>query len=143
MLDKPSCDFTMITLKQFSKDLKTSLNTNKKNQINHSSVTDAYLAVCRDILSKNQVSSYTYDSKRFLSIVHLGDNFRHPGVKITSAPSIFALIEIQVNRFSQYLAFEIFHRPDSWQGFLYIYLFSFPRFQSFCIEWFASLFFIA
>ena len=28
--------------------------------------------------------------------------------------------------FSQYLAFEIFHRPDSWQGFLYIYLFHFP-----------------
>ena len=107
MLDKPSCDFTMITLKQFSKDLKTSLNTQsgmklftfKKNQINHS-VTDAYLAVCRDILNKNQVSSDTYHSKRFLSIVHLGDNFHHPGVKITSAPSIFALrVHLFMNHF--------------------------------------------
>ena len=66
------------------------LFTFKKNYINHS-VTDAYLAVCRDILNKNQVSSDTYHSKTFFSIVHLGDNFRHPGVKITSAPSIFAL----------------------------------------------------
>ena len=29
-------------------------------------------------------------SKRFLLTVHLGHNFHHPGVKITSAPSIFA-----------------------------------------------------
>ena len=29
---------------------------------------------------------------------------------------------------SEYLAYEILHRPDSWQGFLYIYLLSIPRF---------------
>ena len=27
-----------------------------------------------------------------------------------------------------YLAYEILHRPDFWQGFLFIYLLSFPRF---------------
>ena len=30
--------------------------------------------------------------------------------------------------FSEYLTLEILHRPDSWRGFLYIYLLSFPRF---------------
>ena len=35
---------------------------------------------------------------------------------------------IWVKRFSEYLAYEILHRPDSWQDFLYTYLLSFPRF---------------
>ena len=41
--------------------------------------------------------------------------------------------------FSEYLAHEILHRPDSWQGFLYIYLLSFLRFQTFCIKRFPFL----
>ena len=36
----------------------------------------------------------------------------------------------------------ILHRPDSWWGFLYIRLI-FPRFWTFCIEWFAFLFSLA
>ena len=35
------------------------------------------------------------------------------------------------------------HRPDSWRGLLRIYLLLFPRFWTFCIEWFAILFLIA
>ena len=35
----------------------------------------------------------------------------------------------------------VLHRPDSWRGFLYIYLLSFPRFSTFCIDWFALYFF--
>ena len=27
----------------------------------------------------------------------------------------------------EYLVYELLHRPDSWQGFLYIYLLSLPR----------------
>ena len=30
--------------------------------------------------------------------------------------------------FSEYLTYEILHRPDFWQGFLFIYLLLFPRF---------------
>ena len=33
--------------------------------------------------------------------------------------------------------------PNSWRGFLYIYLLSFPRFWTFCFEWFAFLFLMA
>ena len=40
----------------------------------------------------------------------------------------YKALKIWVKRFAEYLAYEIFHRPDSWQGFLYIYLLSFPRF---------------
>ena len=32
------------------------------------------------------------------------------------------------------LAYELLHRPGSWRGFLYIYLLTFPRFWTFCIE---------
>ena len=41
--------------------------------------------------------------------------------------------------FSKDLAYEISHRPDSCRGFLYICLLLFPRFCTFCIEWFATL----
>ena len=45
--------------------------------------------------------------------------------------------------FLRYLAYEILHRPESWQCVLYIHLLSFPRFYTFCIEWFAFIFLIA
>ena len=34
---------------------------------------------------------------------------------------------------NEYLAYELSHRPDSWRGFLYIYLLLFPRFWTFRI----------
>ena len=34
-------------------------------------------------------------------------------------------------------------KSHSWRGFLYIYILSFPRFWTFCIEWFAFLFLIS
>ena len=45
--------------------------------------------------------------------------------------------KIWIKRFSEYLAYEISHRLDSWRGFLYICLLSFPRFWTFFIDWFA------
>ena len=51
--------------------------------------------------------------------------------------------KIWVKRFSEYLAYEISHRPDSWRGPLNIYLLLFPRLLTFCIEWFAIKFLIA
>ena len=48
-----------------------------------------------------------------------------------------------VKCFSEYLTDELLHRPDSWQGFLYIYPLSFPRFQSFCIKRFPFLFLLS
>ena len=36
--------------------------------------------------------------------------------------------EIKKAETQAYEAYELLHRPDSWQGFLYIYLLSFPRF---------------
>ena len=49
------------------------------------------------------------------------------------------------NFFSEYLAYEISHRPDSWRGFLYNFfnLLSFPKFWIFCIERFAFIFLTA
>ena len=41
--------------------------------------------------------------------------------------SPYKALSIWVKRFSEYLAYELRHRPDSWRGFLYIYLLSFPR----------------
>ena len=57
--------------------------------------------------------------------------------------NIQSFIIIWVKRFSEYLAYEISYRPGCWWGLLYIYLLSFPRFWTFCIEWFAFLFFMA
>ena len=37
---------------------------------------------------------------------------------------------------------EISHRPESWRGLLYIYLLSFPRFWTFCFEWYGFLSFM-
>ena len=48
-----------------------------------------------------------------------------------------------VKRFSEYLAYELPHRPDSRQGFLFIYFLPFPRFRAFSIDWFAFLFLMA
>ena len=60
--------------------------------------------------------------------------------------SQYKALQIWVKRFSEYLwylAYEISHRPDSWQGLSHIYLLLFPRFWTFCIKWFAILFLIA
>ena len=55
--------------------------------------------------------------------------------------------KVWVKRLSEYLAYELSHRPDFWRGFyMYIYqmdLLSFPRFWTFCIDWFAVLFLMA
>ena len=58
----------------------------------------------------------------------------------TNMASPYKALQIWVKRFSEYLAYELLHRPDSWQGFLYIYLLSLPRFQTFCIKRFPFLF---
>ena len=42
----------------------------------------------------------------------------------TNMASPYKALKIWVKRFSEYLAYELLHRPDSWQGFLYIYLWS-------------------
>ena len=57
--------------------------------------------------------------------------------------SPYKALEKWVKGFSEYLAYELPHRPDSWQGFLFIYLLSFLRFRTFCIDWFAFLFLMA
>ena len=54
--------------------------------------------------------------------------------------SIQSLINLDKTFFRIYRIYEISHRPDSWRGFLYICLLSFPRFWTFFIEWFAFLF---
>ena len=54
--------------------------------------------------------------------------------------SPYKALQIWVKRFSEYLAYEPLHRPDSWQGFLYVYLLSFPRF---CIKRFPFLFLLS
>ena len=48
-----------------------------------------------------------------------------------------------VLKISEYLAYELSHRPDSWQGFLYIYLVSLPRLRTSSFDWFASSFLMA
>ena len=58
----------------------------------------------------------------------------------TNMASPYKALEKWVKRFSEYFAYELPHRPDSWQGFLFIYLLSFPRFRTFSIDWFAFLF---
>ena len=47
----------------------------------------------------------------------------------TNMASPYKALEEWVKRFSEYFAYELPHRPDSWQGFLFICLLSFPRFQ--------------
>ena len=39
-----------------------------------------------------------------------------------------------------YLVYQLFLRPKSWRGSLYIYLLSFPRFWALFVEWFWFLF---
>ena len=56
--------------------------------------------------------------------------------------SIKSLINLG-KTFFEYLAYQLSHWPDSWRGFLYIYLLLFPRFWTFCIDWFAFLFLMA
>ena len=79
-------------------------------------------------------------SEEFTSIkqMHVSVSFRRPHMVFP-----YKALQIWLKRFSEYLAFQILYRPDSWQAFLYIYLLSFPRLQTFCIKWFAILFFMA
>ena len=58
----------------------------------------------------------------------------------TNMAALYNVYKLGYNAFSEYLAYEISHIPDSWQGFLYISscLFSFPRFWTFRIDWIAS-----
>ena len=55
----------------------------------------------------------------------------------TNMASLYKALWNWVKRFFEFLAYELSHRPDSWRGFLYIYLLSFPGFWTFCINWFA------
>ena len=48
-----------------------------------------------------------------------------------------------VKRFSEYLTYELSHRPGSRPGFLYISLLLFPRFWTFCIDRLEFLFLMA
>ena len=50
---------------------------------------------------------------------------------------------IWVKSVSEYLAYELSHIPSSRPGFLYIYLLSFPRFWTFCIDRLEFLFLMA
>ena len=58
----------------------------------------------------------------------------HHGVSIES------LINLD-KTFSEYLAMESSHRPNSWRGFMFIYLLLFPRFWTLCVDWFPFLIF--
>ena len=46
----------------------------------------------------------------------------------TNVVSTYKALQIWAKRFSEYLAYELCQRPDSWRVFLYVYLLSFPRF---------------
>ena len=61
----------------------------------------------------------------------------------TTMASPYKVLWIWVTHFPEYLAYEISHRPDSCQCFLFIYILSFSRFWTFYIEWFAFLFSMA
>ena len=43
----------------------------------------------------------------------------------TNVASPYKALKIWVKRFPEYLAYELLHRTDSWQGFLNIYFLSF------------------
>ena len=47
----------------------------------------------------------------------------------TNMASPYKALEKWVTRFYEYFAYELPHRPDSLQGFSFIYLLSFPIFQ--------------
>ena len=51
----------------------------------------------------------------------------------TNMASPYKALLIWVKRFSEYLAYELSHTPDSWRGFFYMYLLSFSSFWTFCI----------
>ena len=57
--------------------------------------------------------------------------------------SLYKALQIWVKRFSEYLAYEISHEPDSCRSVLYTLLLTFSKFWTFCIEWFAILFLMA
>ena len=61
----------------------------------------------------------------------------------TNMAAPYKALEKWVKRFSEYLAYKLPQRPDSWQGFLFIYLLPFPRFRAFSINCFAFLFLMA
>ena len=54
----------------------------------------------------------------------------------TSMASPYKSLYIWVKHFFGYLVYGIFFRHESWRGTWYIYLLSFPRFQTLFIEWF-------
>ena len=58
----------------------------------------------------------------------------------SSMASPYKALQIWVKHFLGYLVYELFLRPKSWRGSLYIYLLSFPRFWTLSIEWFWFLF---
>ena len=66
-----------------------------------------------------------------VSVRHVGvhpDELQH-GVSIQSSINLGKY-------FLGYLVYEIFLRPKSWRGSLYICLLSFPRFLTWSVEWF-------
>ena len=61
----------------------------------------------------------------------------------TNMASPYKAVYIWAKCSSDCLVYELLHRPDSWQGFLYIYLLSLPGHWTFCFDWFAFLFLMA
>ena len=65
-----------------------------------------------------------------------------PCLRITTTLAFpYKALQIWIKRFSEYLAYELSQRLDSWRGCLYIYLHSFPDSGwTLSIHWFAFLF---
>ena len=68
-----------------------------------------------------------------VSVRHVGAHPGEHGVSIQISISL-------VKRFFGYLVYEIFLRPESWRGSLYMYLLSFSRFWTLSIDRFWFLF---
>ena len=66
-----------------------------------------------------------------VSVRHVG---AHPDELSLASP--YEALLIWVKQFLGYLVYELFLRPKSWRGSLYIYLLSFARFWTSSVEWF-------
>ena len=70
-----------------------------------------------------------------VSVRHVG---AHPAEHQHASP--YKSLYVWVKNFFGYLVYEIFLWPESWRGSLYMYLLSFPRLWTLCIERFWFLF---
>ena len=74
-------------------------------------------------LSKNSSISRKTQKQMFLLVS--GGHFCAPE-RDTNMASPYKALKTWVKRFSEYLAYELLHRPDSWQAFCIFIFFHFP-----------------